>query len=73
MRVISLRGSNLKASAQRGWWDVVPMPLPGGQIVELDDHAVDLVVEVVAVGLEGAVVREDLVHRGGRRPRARAP
>ena len=38
-------------------------PLPGSHVVELDDHSVDFVVQVVAIVHERSMVRQDLVHR----------
>ena len=47
-------GGNLKAMAQRGAREVEPSRPLQGEVVDLDHHAVDLVVEVVTVRLPAA-------------------
>ena len=57
-RVVRSSGGNLNAMAHRGALDVAPRTRVQGQVVDLGDHAVDLVGQRVALLLELAAPHE---------------
>ena len=64
--VRACRARNLKAMAQRGSLPELPRRSCNAMSVDLDHDAVDVVVQLVALGLPSAAEREHLVDRGHR-------